>query len=64
LSSLLAGEHFYAVKKGDTVYSIAKRFDLTVDELRDLNQMSKKRTLRTGEKLRVSVPRALTAGGM
>ena len=64
LSSLLAGEHYYAVKKGDTVYSIAKRFDLTVDELRDLNQMSKKRTLHTGEKLRVSVPRALTAGGM
>jgi membrane-bound lytic murein transglycosylase D len=64
LGALLAGEQYYAVQKGDTIYSIAKKFELTVDELRDLNQLSKKRTIRAGEKLRVASPRALTAGGM
>jgi membrane-bound lytic murein transglycosylase D len=64
LGALLAGETYYAVKKGDTIYSIAKRFDLSVAELRELNQLSSKRKIRTGDKLRVSAPRALTAGGM
>ena len=64
LGSLLAGETHYAVKKGDTIASIAKKFDLTVAELRELNQLKRSHKLRTGEKLRVSAPRALTAGGM
>lgn len=57
-------EVFYAVKKGDTLYSIAKRNGLSVGELRDLNDIAKGTTLRTGQKLRVSAPRTLTAGGM
>ncbi|MDQ3281716.1 MAG: transglycosylase SLT domain-containing protein [Acidobacteriota bacterium] len=57
-------EIFYAVKKGDTLYSIAKKNDLTVDELRELNELSKDATLHAGQKLRVSAPRTLTAGGM
>lgn len=61
---LSQSESFYAVKKGDTLYSIAKRNDLSVDELCDLNDLSRKTTLRIGQKLRVSAPRALTAGGM
>jgi membrane-bound lytic murein transglycosylase D len=64
LGALLAGEQYYAVKQGDTIYSIAKRFDLTTDELRDLNQLRRNHKIRTGDKLRVSAPRALTAGGM
>ena len=65
LSALLTrSDSYYAVKKGDTLYSIAKKNDLTVDELRDLNDLPRKSTLRVGQKLRVSAPRALTAGGM
>jgi membrane-bound lytic murein transglycosylase D len=57
-------EIFYAVRKGDTLYSIAKKNGLTVAELRELNDLSKKATLKNGQKLRVSAPRTMTAGGM
>jgi membrane-bound lytic murein transglycosylase D len=68
LSTLLAHsddeEIFYAVRKGDTLYSIAKKNGLTVAELRDLNDLRKDAKLRKGQKLRVSAPRTLAAGGM
>jgi membrane-bound lytic murein transglycosylase D len=68
LSTLLAHSEdddiYYAVKKGDTLFSIAKRNGLSVVELRELNDLGKNVALRTGQKLRVSVPRGLTAGGM
>ena len=54
---------FYAVRKGDTLYSIAKRHSLTVAELRELNDL-RTNTLRTGQKLRVARTRGMTAGGM
>jgi membrane-bound lytic murein transglycosylase D len=57
-------EMFYAVKKGDTLFSIAKKAGITVAELRELNDLGSNTTLRTGQKLRVSIPRGLTAGGM
>ena len=55
---------FYAVRKGDTLYSIAKKNGLTVAELRELNDLGRKTTLKRGQKLRVSAPRTLAAGGM
>ncbi|SRR5581483_8232608 len=55
---------YYAVRRGDTLYSIAKRHHLSVEELMDLNDLRKGHKLHAGEKLRVTVPRALTAGGM
>jgi len=65
LGTLLNAEAtYYAVQKGDTLYSIAKKYDLTVDELRDLNDLGHGEKLRHGQKLRVNVPRTLTAGGM
>jgi membrane-bound lytic murein transglycosylase D len=65
LASLLAqSETYYAVRKGDTLYSIAKRHHLSVSELCELNDLSQHHKLHAGERLRVSVPRALTAGGM
>jgi len=56
-------EFYYAVKKGDTLYSIAKRNGLSVSDLRELNDI-KDSTLRVGQKLRINPPRTLTAGGM
>jgi len=54
----------YAVRKGDTWYSIAKKFGLTVEELLDLNELPASHTLHPGDHLRVTPARALTAGGM
>ncbi|HEX8252923.1 MAG TPA: transglycosylase SLT domain-containing protein [Thermoanaerobaculia bacterium] len=66
LSSLLAHseneELYYAVKKGDTLFSIAKRNGLTVAELRELNDLDGETPLRTGQKLRVAAARGVTAG--
>jgi transposase-like protein len=68
LGSLLAHsddeEFYYAVRKGDTLYSIAKKNGLSVAELRELNDLSKSASIHTGQKLRVSAPRTLAAGGM
>jgi membrane-bound lytic murein transglycosylase D len=65
LGTLLNAEAtYYAVQKGDTLYSIAKKYDLTVDELRDLNDLGRAEKLRHGQKLRVNATRTLTAGGM
>ena len=57
-------EFYYAVKKGDTLFSIAKRNGLSVAELRDINDLPKNATIHKGQKLRVSAPRTMTAGGM
>jgi membrane-bound lytic murein transglycosylase D len=68
LGTLLAHSNdadvFYAVHKGDTLYSIAKRYRLTIDELLELNELEHGQSLRVGERLRIAAPRALTAGGM
>lgn len=65
LGTLLSqSETYYAVRKGDTFYSIARAHKLSVDELLDLNDLNREHKLHAGEKLRVSAPRAVTAGGM
>ncbi|MEK6375504.1 MAG: transglycosylase SLT domain-containing protein [Acidobacteriota bacterium] len=65
LGALLAqSEIYYAVRKGDTLFSVAKRHHLSVAELRDLNDLPKQHKLRPGERLRVTAPRAVAAGGM
>jgi membrane-bound lytic murein transglycosylase D len=62
LGTLLNAEAiYYAVRKGDTLYSIARAHNLTVDELRDLNDIDAQMKLHAGQKLRVSVPRTLSA---
>jgi len=55
---------YYAVKKGDTYYSIARSHNLTVDELLELNELAADHMLHPGERLRVIAPRTVTAGGM
>jgi membrane-bound lytic murein transglycosylase D len=65
LGALLAhSDAYYAVKKGDTYYSIAKSHNLTVDELLALNELEAEHKLHPGERLRVTAPRAVSAGGM
>ena len=65
LGSLLnQGIALYAVKRGDTMYSIAKAHGLSVPELLELNDFSKGHTLHPGDHVRTSTARALAAGGM
>jgi membrane-bound lytic murein transglycosylase D len=65
LGSLLAqSESYYAVRKGDTLYSIARSHGLTVDDLLSLNELDGDHKLHPGERLRITAPRALSAGGM
>lgn len=43
----------YRVKAGDTLYSIAKRSEITVDELRRLNSLDSSAVLKIGQNLKV-----------
>jgi hypothetical protein len=43
-------DKLYTVKQGDTLYNISKRFGLTVDDLRTLNNMADN-TIKIGQKL-------------
>ncbi|WP_432962681.1 LysM peptidoglycan-binding domain-containing protein [Treponema sp. OMZ 840] len=53
----------YTVKAGDTLYSIARRYDISVDELCEINSLSASSVLKTAQKLRVpsKTPAAQTA---
>lgn len=68
LGSLLAHSTdpaiFYAVRKGDTVYSIARSHHLTPFELLELNGLDSDHRIHVGEKLRVTASKTLSAGGM
>ena len=44
----------YRAKKGDTLLSVAKRFDTSVDEIQRLNKFKKRRTIKGGEVILVS----------
>lgn len=46
----------HIVSKGETLFSIARRYDLTVSELRALNQLTEKSVLKTGDTLILSRP--------
>jgi LysM repeat protein len=45
--------HFYTVQRGDTLSSIADRFNTTVDVLQRLNNLPNRSLIRTGQVLRV-----------
>lgn len=47
------GKQYYTIKKGDTLTSIAKKHNTTVDKLCKLNKISRESTLRIGQKIRV-----------
>lgn len=45
--------YYYTVKQGDTLYAISKRFNITVDELKEWNGLLSN-AISTGQQLRVS----------
>lgn len=44
---------YYTVKKGDTLYSIAKRYGTTVNDLCKINHLTPKTTLNLGKKIKI-----------
>ena len=48
-------EIIYTVRKGDTLWNIAQRYDLKTSEIRDWNKMGIKDTIHTGTTLRLMV---------
>lgn len=43
----------YTVQQGDNLYSIAKKFSVSVDVIRSMNNMSKSTSIRVGQKLKL-----------
>lgn len=62
LSARLQSDRYHAVAQGDTLYSIAKAAGITVQELRELNQLDEDHVLRAGERLRIGTASAVLAG--
>ncbi len=51
------GKKHHTVARGETLYSIARRYGRSVDELRRLNNLSQGQTIQTGQKLVVAPER-------
>ena len=49
-------EIIHEVRAGDTLYSISRRYGLTVDQLRAYNNIGKDAAIRPGQKLKLSAP--------
>lgn len=54
LTSLVAQEQRVEVAPGDTLYSLARRYDTSVQQIMDLNDISDPRELRVGQMILVS----------
>ena len=48
---------YHTVQKGETLLKIGKKYGITVEELRKLNNLSKGQSIKIGQKLLVSVER-------
>jgi LysM repeat protein len=46
-------DHYYTVKEGDTLYSIAKKFNTTVEQLKTINDLSSE-NIEPGDELKIS----------
>ena len=47
-------KQYHTVQKGDTLYRISKKYKISVEDLRKLNNLSENQALRAGQKLQVS----------
>lgn len=50
-SLLSAGDLIHKVEKGDTLYSISRKYDISYDEIAKLNDLSSKFTIKVGQEL-------------
>ncbi len=54
-------ETTYVVAKGDTLFSIAKRHDIALAELLEMNDLSRKAVIRPGDEIKVTAGRGVMA---
>ena len=54
--------HSYVVKHGDTLYRIGKRFDVPLEQLRDMNDLNARGRLHAGQKVALPRQRRPSAG--
>ena len=47
-------KQYHIVQKGETLYRISKKYGISVEELRKLNNLSEDQPIYTGQKLRIS----------
>jgi LysM repeat protein len=47
----------HTVKQGDTLYRISRRYNLSVEQLRQYNQLDQKASIYPGQELKVSSPK-------
>jgi LysM repeat protein len=52
LSVPAPSDKFYVVKKGDTMYNLSKRYNLTIDELKSLNSLTEE-GIKIGQRIQV-----------
>jgi LysM repeat protein len=52
-----AQKRYHTVQKGETLFKISKKYGITVEELRKLNDLSRGEPVRTGQKLLISAER-------
>jgi lipoprotein NlpD len=52
-AALVAEEAEYVVKKGDTLYGVAKAYGLSLQELLDANKLNAKSSIKAGQKLAI-----------
>ncbi|MGD8961632.1 MAG: LysM peptidoglycan-binding domain-containing protein [Desulfobacterales bacterium] len=52
-----AAAKIHTVKQGETLYRISRRYNLSVDQLRQYNQLDSKAAIYPGQKLKVSSPK-------
>jgi membrane-bound lytic murein transglycosylase D len=47
----------HTVKQGDTLYRISRRYNLSVDQLREYNKLGAKAAIYPGQQLNVAPPK-------
>jgi len=52
-AATLAAQGEYRVRRGDTLFSISQRFGMTVDQLRQANNLARNYVIKPGDKLKV-----------
>lgn len=53
-TAVSADKRYHTVQKGETLYGISKRYGISVEELRKLNNLAPDQSLRSGQKLVLS----------
>ena len=53
ITALLLADTTYKVEKGDTLYSISRKYQITVAELRAANNLSENDVIKVGQKLKI-----------